>query len=194
MPPVLSLHDITKTYVAGIGACRAAVRALDGVDLEVRAGEIVEIVGARGAGKSTLLLCAAGLLVPDRGSAAWPGARVHAADLVSSGHVAYLSAAGVASSARAWERARLVLLDGYVGGDAASCPLDDWLGHLTAREVAVLIGGRAPRLSRATRRVVMAGGRLLRDITLARTVSAARVAERDQALARSSIDPASGAA
>lgn len=194
MPPVLSLHDITKTYVAGTGACRAAVRALDGVDLEVRAGEIVEIVGARGAGKSTLLLCAAGLLVPDRGNAAWPGAGVAAAEMVSSGHVSYVNAADVACSVRERGRARLVLLDGYAEGEAAGRPLEDWLVELAAHEVAVLVSGRAPRLSRATRLVVLAGGRLLRDVTLACAVGAARVAERDQALARRSIDPASGAA
>lgn len=42
-------------------------RALDGVDLEVRPGEIHALVGLNGAGKSTLMRLALGMLVPDAG-------------------------------------------------------------------------------------------------------------------------------
>lgn len=51
MTPVLDLTDITKVY--GIGD--AQVRALDGVSLQVNAGEYVAIMGASGSGKSTLM-------------------------------------------------------------------------------------------------------------------------------------------
>lgn len=42
-------------------------KALDGVSLEVREGEIVGLIGPNGAGKSTLINCVAGFLVPDAG-------------------------------------------------------------------------------------------------------------------------------
>ena len=48
--------------------------ALDGVDLEVGAGEIVAVLGPSGAGKSTLLRVIAGLELPTAGTVSWGGA------------------------------------------------------------------------------------------------------------------------
>jgi ABC-type multidrug transport system ATPase subunit len=69
----LTLIGISKCYHAGVQGCSASVRALSGVSLRVRGGEVLGITGASGAGKSTLLLCAAGLLRPDAGSVLWFG-------------------------------------------------------------------------------------------------------------------------
>jgi ABC-type lipoprotein export system ATPase subunit len=60
---MLRVEKLTKTYR---GAART-VRALDGVSLEVAAGEFVAVEGPSGCGKTTLLLAAGGLLRPDAG-------------------------------------------------------------------------------------------------------------------------------
>ena len=51
----------------GIGKSFPGVRALDGVSLDVREGEVHALLGENGAGKSTLLSCMNGLLQPDEG-------------------------------------------------------------------------------------------------------------------------------
>ncbi|NEN80235.1 sugar ABC transporter ATP-binding protein [Nocardioides zeae] len=52
------------------------VRALDGVDLLVRAGEVHCLLGQNGAGKSTLIKTVAGVNQPDEGSLHWLGEEV----------------------------------------------------------------------------------------------------------------------
>ena len=53
------------------------ITALDGTDFELRAGEILGIIGDNGAGKSTLIKTLSGAVVPDRGEIFVDGARVH---------------------------------------------------------------------------------------------------------------------
>jgi ABC-type sugar transport system ATPase subunit len=53
--------------MTGIGKSFPGVRALDGVQLEVRAGEVHAVVGENGAGKSTLMHILAGVYQPDAG-------------------------------------------------------------------------------------------------------------------------------
>jgi len=52
------------------------VRALAGVDLVVRPGEVVVVLGPNGSGKSTLIKLLAGLLSPGRGEVLWEGSRL----------------------------------------------------------------------------------------------------------------------
>ena len=61
---MISLHGISKTYAAKRGP---AVAAVDGVDLEVDAGEFLVITGRSGSGKTTLLNLIAGLTTPTAG-------------------------------------------------------------------------------------------------------------------------------
>ncbi len=58
--PVLSVRGATKRF--------GSVVAIDGVDLEVRRGEILALLGDNGAGKSTLIKCISGLHHLDAGS------------------------------------------------------------------------------------------------------------------------------
>lgn len=59
-PPLLELENIGKSY--------PGVRALNGVSVAIRAGEIHVLVGENGAGKSTLLKTMSGQITPDEGT------------------------------------------------------------------------------------------------------------------------------
>jgi putative ABC transport system ATP-binding protein len=69
--PIISTVDLTKVY--GRGATE--VRALDGVDFAVAAGEFVAIMGPSGSGKSTLLHIIGALEPPTDGTVALSGRR-----------------------------------------------------------------------------------------------------------------------
>ena len=68
-PVVLQARDLRKQY--------GQVVALDGADFDVRAGEILAVIGDNGAGKSSLIKALSGALVPDSGTIDLDGKRVH---------------------------------------------------------------------------------------------------------------------
>jgi ABC-type sugar transport system ATPase subunit len=80
--PRLSVRGLSKRY--------GSIQALDAVDFELRAGEVMALLGENGAGKSTLVKVLAGLVAPDAGAVAIDGRDV---DLFPS---ARSQAAGVA--------------------------------------------------------------------------------------------------
>jgi putative ABC transport system ATP-binding protein len=66
---IISVRGLVKNYSLG----RTTVYALRGVDLDVKTGEFLAIVGNSGAGKTTLLNCMAGLDEPDYGVVLFKG-------------------------------------------------------------------------------------------------------------------------
>jgi ABC-type multidrug transport system ATPase subunit len=118
---LLELAGVRKSHWRG----PHEVLVLDGVDLDVDAGELVAVWGSRGSGKTTLVQIAAGLQPPDEGTVAYRGA-----DL-----------AGVSRG----ERARL--LSREIGWAQRAGPMDAGLGVLD--HVAVpMLGRHGPRGAR----------------------------------------------
>jgi len=60
--------------VRGLEVSYGGIRAVKGIDLEVREGELVCLIGANGAGKSTTLRAICGLIAPRAGSVRYAGA------------------------------------------------------------------------------------------------------------------------
>lgn len=68
-PVVLRAQGLVKHY--------GHVIALDGTDFELRAGEILAVIGDNGAGKSSLIKALSGAIVPDSGSMELDGLPIH---------------------------------------------------------------------------------------------------------------------
>ena len=68
-PLVMQAKGVVKRY--------GQVTALDGADFELRAGEILAVIGDNGAGKSSLIKCLSGATVPDEGEILLDGKAVH---------------------------------------------------------------------------------------------------------------------
>jgi len=68
MSALLELEDLSAAY--------GAVRALHGVSLEVREGEVVCLLGTNGAGKTTTVRCIVGILRPAGGRIRFDGRRI----------------------------------------------------------------------------------------------------------------------
>lgn len=152
-----------SSLAVGHGACAV----LRGVDLDVRAGEVVAVIGRNGAGKSTLLRTLAGLLPPIEGRVAVSGA-----DLASLPHrerakrIAWL--AQEPSPAPAATALQTVLLGGFArrsrfafdGPDeraaAASALARADAADLASRRIDRISGGERQRVFLA--RAIFQGG------------------------------------
>jgi ABC-2 type transport system ATP-binding protein len=65
MDTVLRIEDLHKSFKTGF--IPKAKKILNGISLEVKAGEIFGYLGPNGAGKTTTLKCVLGLIFPDKG-------------------------------------------------------------------------------------------------------------------------------
>lgn len=81
--PVIEVDSIVRNF--------GAARAVDGVSLEVAAGEVVGLLGPNGAGKTTTLRVLAGLLTPLSGSARIAGYDLRSAPLEARRHLGFLT-------------------------------------------------------------------------------------------------------
>jgi ATP-binding cassette subfamily B protein len=96
MPPLVRFEQLSFSYP---GSDR---RVLDGMDLEIRPGEVLAVVGLNGAGKSTLIKILAGLYPPDAGRVT-----VNGADLRDIG-------------VRAWRRRLSVVFQDFIRFDLSA--------------------------------------------------------------------------
>lgn len=143
---MLAVSDLTKRY--------GGETALDGVSVELRAGELTVLVGRSGAGKTTLLRCIDGLEHPDRGAVTLDGEAIAATDV-----------AMVFQEGALVERKSVLgnVLDGSLGRIPAWCELVGWhppaekraaierlhdvgLGGYAERRVGDLSGGQKQRV------------------------------------------------
>jgi putative ABC transport system ATP-binding protein len=79
--PLVVLAGVEKTYRSG----RVPFRALQGIDLEIGAGEMVAIAGPSGSGKTTIVNLIAGIDRPSAGTVTVNGTRL---DLMNEEHLA----------------------------------------------------------------------------------------------------------
>ncbi len=101
--PVIELRGLTKTFRSSAGP----VRAVDGLDLTVTAGEVVAFLGPNGAGKSTSIDMMLGLLRPDAGTARILGGTP--AEAIAAGRVsAVLQSGGLLPDLTVGETVRVV--------------------------------------------------------------------------------------
>ena len=68
--PLIVVRSLSKSFALPGGK---RLEVLDGINLEVRSGEFVALLGRSGSGKSTLLRCIAGLIAPTSGEVIFAG-------------------------------------------------------------------------------------------------------------------------
>ena len=73
--PLMQAHGLTRSFTirAGAFAPRRTLHAVNGVDLEIRKGDVLGIVGESGCGKSTLARVLVGLQRPTQGQVLFRG-------------------------------------------------------------------------------------------------------------------------
>ena len=152
--PLVQLCDLVKHFGAGEGL----VRAVDGVSLDVAAGELVLIMGPSGSGKTTLLTMIGGLLRPTSGSIVVNGQEITAMSAAALTRVRRHLVGFIFQSFNLWESLSVIEnvelalnIAGLVGDEArqrARRLLEErGLGHRLGFRCRDLSGGEKQRLS-----------------------------------------------
>jgi putative ABC transport system ATP-binding protein len=128
--PILSAQGVVKTYRTG----SHEVRALRGVDLDIRPGELVMVMGPSGNGKTTLLNCLSGLDDIDSGSVTVDGQDLFA----------------MSDAARTRQRAQRM---GFIFQSFNLIPV---LSAAENVELPLLVNSVAPKIARARAREILA--------------------------------------
>ena len=180
---MIRVRDLSKRYPSG-------TVGVDGVSLEVGAGEFVALIGSSGAGKSTLLRCLNGLVTPTAGAVTIDGLPVTGAS--REGLRSVRASVGFVFQQFNIQR-RLSVLDNLLVGTLSR--VDPWRSLLGR-----FPGGEVERAHRTLRRVGLAGlegrradtlsGGQQQRVAIARALAqGARVLLADEPM--SSLDPAS---
>jgi ABC-2 type transport system ATP-binding protein len=131
-------EDFTGSAVAvrarGLTKCFGDVVALDGVDLDVAAGQIHGVVGPNGAGKTTLFGLLLGLAVADRGTLEVLGTPVGRSLAARDDVAGFVDGPGLYPSLTA--RGNLAALAGLRGPGARTAGIDDVLEQVGLTDVA----------------------------------------------------------
>ena len=100
--PVLEIRDLKKTF--------GALKATDGVSLDLRPGEIHALIGPNGAGKSTLIHQISGSLRPDSGSIRFLGQDMAGLDMAARARLGLGRSFQISSLAQEFSALRNVML------------------------------------------------------------------------------------
>ncbi|MER7072943.1 ABC transporter ATP-binding protein [Terrabacter sp. NPDC000476] len=143
--PAIELSSLVKTFAPRRGSQDVTVRAVDGIDLRIEAGEVVAFLGPNGAGKTTTLDMVLGLTEPTSGSARVFGRRPREA--VVAGEVsAVLQTGGLLRDLTVRETVRMI-----ASTYASTAPVEEvidraGLRSLADRRVSKCSGGEQQRL------------------------------------------------
>ena len=140
----LQIRGLTKRF--------GDVRALDGIDLEVAAGEFFVILGPSAAGKTTTLRSIAGLERPDRGTITFAGQDITYAPVQGRGMSMIFQAFALYPHLSTFENLAYPLREqGLAGAEIRRCvgEIAEMLGitHTLGRKPNTLSGGEQQRLA-----------------------------------------------
>lgn len=123
MKNILEVRDLQVAY--------GAIQAIKGIDLHIREGEMVALIGANGAGKTTTLKTLAGLLSPVAGQITFDG-KAHAAiksyDLIRQGLALVPEGRGIFPKLTVYENLEMGAFSRTDGKDAIQADIEHMFG------------------------------------------------------------------